>query len=290
MLPPPNVRRALALLFLTLLASALAGAQAVAATSVPARYQLRGHLPELGERPTTRVFQTQAAYDAYRASLGDANVFPPASSLFMSFDKDILALYTRGSDTGGRCIATAVSATLDADTLTTNLAWQSGTCGAPLSAHYPFILVAISRSAGDGSAWVQPSRSVCAVVDTADTRACASLGASASATPSAVASSTAAPSPSPTASPYAVPTPSRTVTASATFTGSQIPVSSTAAATVSPTRSQVAAASPTAPPGDTPSGGPDLLFAGALVALGALLAIALMAARRPRQPSGFRRR
>ena len=290
MLPPPNVRRALALLFLTLLASALAGAQAVAATSVPARYQLRGHLPELGERPTTRVFQTQAAYDAYRASLGDANVFPPASSLFMSFDKDILALYTRGSDTGGRCIATAVSATLDADTLTTNLAWQSGTCGAPLSAHYPFILVAISRSAGDGSAWVQPSRSVCAVVDTADTRACASLGASASATPSAVATSTAAPSPSPTASPSAIPSASRTVTPSATFTGSQIPVSSTAAATAAATRSQVAAASPTAAAGDTPSGGPDLLFAGALVALGALLAIALMAARRPRQPSGFRRR
>ena len=290
MLPPPNVRRALALLFLTLLASALAGAQAVAATSVPARYQLRGHLPELGERPTTRVFQTQAAYDAYRASLGDANVFPPASSLFMSFDKDILALYTRGSDTGGRCIATAVSATLDADTLTTNLAWQPGTCGAPLSAHYPFILVAISRSAGDGSAWVQPSRSVCAVVDTADTRACASLGASASATPSAVATSTAAPSLSPTASPSAIPSASRTVTPTATFTGSQIPVSSTAAATAAPTRSQVAAASPTAAAGDTSSGGPDLLFAGALVALGALLAIALMAARRPRQPSGFRRR
>ena len=290
MLPPPNVRRALALLFLTLLASALAGAQAVAATSVPARYQLRGHLPELGERPTTRVFQTQAAYDAYRASLGDANVFPPASSLFMSFDKDILALYTRGSDTGGRCIATAVSATLDADTLTTNLAWQQGTCGAPLSAHYPFILVAISRSAGDGSAWIQPSRSVCAVVDTADTRACASLGASASATPSAVATSTAAPSPSPTASPSAIPSASRTVTPTATFTGSQIPVSSTAAATAAPTRSQVAAASPTAAAGDTSSGGPDLLFAGALVALGALLAIALMAARRPRQPSGFRRR
>ena len=290
MLPPPNVRRALALLFLTLLASALAGAQAVAATSVPARYQLRGHLPELGERPTTRVFQTQAAYDAYRASLGDANVFPPASSLFMSFDKDILALYTRGSDTGGRCIATAVSATLDADTLTTNLAWQQGTCGAPLSAHYPFILVAISRSAGDGSAWVQPSRSVCAVVDTADTRACASLGASASATPSAVATSTAAPSLSPTASPSAIPSASRTVTPSATFTGSQIPVSSTAAATAAPTRSQVAAASPTAAADDTSSGGPDLLFAGALVALGALLAIALMAARRPRQPSGFRRR
>jgi len=290
MLPPPNVRRALALLFLTLLASALAGAQAVAATSVPARYQLRGHLPELGERPTTRVFQTQAAYDAYRASLGDANVFPPASSLFMSFDKDILALYTRGSDTGGRCIATAVSATLDADTLTTNLAWQQGTCGAPLSAHYPFILVAISRSAGDGSAWIQPSRSVCAVVDTADTRACASLGASASATPSAVATSTAAPSLSPTASPSAIPSASRTVTPSATFTGSQIPVSSTAAATAAPTRSQVAAASPTAAAGDTSSGGPDLLFAGALVALGALLAIALMAARRPRQPSGFRRR
>ena len=52
------------------------GSPALAAASVPARYQLRGHLPDLGERPTMRAFLTQAAYDAYRSSLGDANVFP----------------------------------------------------------------------------------------------------------------------------------------------------------------------------------------------------------------------
>src|SRR5207237_5026169 len=97
---------------------------------------------------------TQAAYDAYRSSLGDANVFPPASSLFMSFDKDILALYTRGNDLGGRCIATAVSAGLSTD-VTISLAWQLGTCGAPITAHYPFILMSLSRAASDGTSWVQ---------------------------------------------------------------------------------------------------------------------------------------
>ena len=51
---------------------ALLGGSASAAVAVPARYQLRGHLPELGERPTMRVFVTQAEYDTYRNSLGDA--------------------------------------------------------------------------------------------------------------------------------------------------------------------------------------------------------------------------
>src|SRR5512132_3889263 len=123
---------------------ALLGADAAAATSVTARAQLRGHLPELGERPTMRVFVNQSQYDAYRNSLGDANVFPAASSLFMSFDRDILALYTRGNDTGGRCIGTQITAALSGDTLSASAVWQAGTCGAPSSAHYPFVLVSFS--------------------------------------------------------------------------------------------------------------------------------------------------
>ena len=99
---------------------ALLGGAAGAATSVTVRAQLRGHLPELGERPTMRVFVTQAEYDTYRNSLGDANVFPAAGSLFMSFDKDILALYTRGNDTGGRCIGTQIVASFSGDTLSAN--------------------------------------------------------------------------------------------------------------------------------------------------------------------------
>jgi len=110
---PPLVRRLAASLALIALALTLVGAPSAAATSIPAKSQLRGHLPELGEKPALRVFQTQATYDAYRASLGDANVFPASSSMFMSFDKDILALYIRGNDAGGRCFATATGATLD---------------------------------------------------------------------------------------------------------------------------------------------------------------------------------
>src|SRR5437764_8369239 len=212
MLPPPNVRRALALLFLTLLASALAGAQAVAATSVPARYQLRGHLPELGEKPTIRVFQTQDAYDAYRTSLGDANVFPPSSSLCMSFDKDVLALYARGNDTGGRCIATTMSFASSGDTVTGAFDWQAGTCGAPISAHYPFILAAVSRTAADGSSWLSSTRNVCAFVGTQDTNACVSLsGATSSPSPSPSPTTAANATPAAGASSTPSPTASRTV-------------------------------------------------------------------------------
>ena len=46
-----------------------------AATPATVRFQLRGHLQDLGERPSLRVFETNSAYDAFRASLGDANVF-----------------------------------------------------------------------------------------------------------------------------------------------------------------------------------------------------------------------
>src|SRR5437879_264683 len=104
------MRRALAMLSLTAALVVLMAGSAGAAASVTAKAQLRGHLPELGERPTMRVFLTEAAYDTYRNSLGEANVLPPASSLFMTFDKEILALYTRGNDTGGRCIGTQIAA------------------------------------------------------------------------------------------------------------------------------------------------------------------------------------
>src|SRR5439155_25948440 len=118
------MKRTLAYAALIAILVALLGGPAGAATAVSARYQLRGHLPELGERPTMRVFMTQAEYDTYRNSLGDANVFPPVSALFMSFDKDILALYTRGNDTGGRCIGTQVVARFSGDTLAATAAVQ----------------------------------------------------------------------------------------------------------------------------------------------------------------------
>ena len=188
---------------LVLIFVAFSAAPASAAGPVAARYQLRGHLPELGEKPTIRVFQTQDAYDAYRTSLGDANVFPPSSSLFMSFDKDVLALYTRGNDTGGRCIATTMSFASSGDTVTGAFDWQTGTCGAPISAHYPFVLAAVSRTAADGSSWVTATRNVCAFVGTQDTNACVSLsGATSSPSPSP-SPTAASPTPPPTDSPSA---------------------------------------------------------------------------------------
>src|SRR5436190_1682470 len=131
------MRRALAILALAVALVALLAGSAGAATAVTAKSQLRGHLPELGERPTMRVFVTQDAYDTYRNSLGEANVFPPAGSLFMTFDKEILALYTRGNDTGGRCIGTQISASFSGDTLAATATWQAGTSGAQSAAPSP---------------------------------------------------------------------------------------------------------------------------------------------------------
>jgi len=89
-----SARRASAILLLAALVVALFALPASAApTLVASKFQLRGHLPELGETSSLRAFLTVAAYDSYRTGLGDANVFPPASSLFMSFDRDILVLY-----------------------------------------------------------------------------------------------------------------------------------------------------------------------------------------------------
>ena len=281
---PPLVRRLVASLTLIALALTLASAPSAAATSIVSKYQLRGHLPELGERPTTRVFTTQVAYDAYRTSLGDANVFPPASSMFMSFDKDVLGLYTRGNDTGGRCLATATSASLDGDTVNVDLSWQSGTCGAPITAHYPFILFSLSRTAADGSTWVAANRSVCAVTQAAsDTRACAALsGASPApaATPAPTAPPTGAPtSAAPTATPS--PTPARTLTPSASATSpvaaaSPTPGSTSAQASAVASRSQAAAASPASSEAET---GTNYLLYGMLIAIGVLIGIALMLSR-----------
>lgn len=279
------MRRLVALFALAVLALPAVGALGAAATTVPAKYQLRGHLPELGERPAMRVFQSQAAYDAYRNSLGDANVFPPASSMFMSFDKDILALYTRGNDTGGRCFATTTGATLDGDTVTLDLTWENGTCGAPISAHYPFILLSVSRTAADGSAWVTPSRSVCgAAAGVVDSRACATLsGASPGPTATPVPSPTAAaPSAAPTATPSPTGTPSLTPSAPVATSpvAASSPTPGSTSAQASPSRSPVAAASPRPADGDS---GTNFLLYGMLIAIGVLIGIALMLSRSSRR-------
>jgi hypothetical protein len=275
--------RLFALLGLLVVGLSLLATPAGAATAVASKLQLRGHLPELGERPVMRVFQTQAAYDSFRTSLGEANVFPASSNMFMSFDKDILALYARGNDVGGRCLRTGPSATLDGDTTTLDLLWESGTCGAPSGAHYPFILVSLARTAADGSSWVTPARSVCASAPgVSDSRACASLGTS---TTSPSPTTTTAATASPTTATTAVPT----IGASATASPTAVPTTAapTATALPSPTRSAVAVASPSAAASASgapaASGGSDFLVIAGLIAVGVLIGIVIMAARRPRR-------
>ena len=284
------MRRLVAVLGLLVLGLALLAAPAGAATPIPSTLQLRGHLPELGERPAMRVFQTQAAYDSFRTSLGDANVFPASSNMFMSFDKDILALYARGNDTGGRCLRTGPNATLDGDTATLDLLFESGTCGAPSSAHYPFILVSLSRTAADGSSWVTPARSVCASAPgVSDSRACAALGSS-STTPSPAATVNPSSLPTGIAPPSATATPTGVASATASRTAAATTsVAPTASGTIapSPTRSAVAVASPSAvasASGQPAAGGSsDFLVTAGLVALGVLIGIVIMTARRPRR-------
>jgi hypothetical protein len=264
------MKRVLATAGLIAIVVALLGGPAGAATAVAARTQLRGHLPELGERPTIRVFVTEKEYDAYRNSLGDANVFPPAGSLFMSFEKDILALYTRGNDTGGRCIGTQISAGFSGDTLIANATWQAGTCGAPSTAHYPFILLAVSRSAVDGTPWLPSARSVCLFVETQDTNACATLSG---ASPAPIATASSASPATTTAS----PSPAAGASATRSLTPSQAVASPTPTATLAnATRSPVAAASP--PPAAV-DGGTNVLLYAMLIAMGFLVLLSLFLSR-----------
>ncbi len=284
------MRKLAAICGLIVLGLSVVATPAGAATGVASKLQLRGHLPELGERPAMRVFQTQASYDSFRTSLGEANVFPASSNMFMSFDKDILALYARGNDAGGRCLRTGPNASLDGDTTTLDLLFESGTCGAPSSAHYPFILVSLSRTAADGSSWVAPARSVCASAPgVSDSRACASLGTSTT-TPSPA--PTTAASPSPTLATTAVPTvgasasPSRTPAPTTAAPTTAAPTG-TVGTTAVPTRSVIAVASPSA--GSSASGAPaasggnDFILTAGLIGLGVLIGIVIMAARRPRR-------
>src|SRR5437867_745030 len=266
------MKRALATAVLIAILVALLGGPAGAATAVSARYQLRGHLPELGERPTTRVFVTQAEYDTYRNSLGDANVFPAATSLFMSFDKDVLALYTRGNDTGGRCIGTQIVAGFSGDTLTATASWQVGTCGAPSTAHYPFVLVALSRTAADGTAWLPSAKSVCLSVESQDTNACASLAGS---SPAPTATASSAPTSATTAVPSATVAPTATRSLTPTLSATPSPAPS-ATAPASATRSPVAAASP--PPAAVDNGQNFLLYS-MLIAIGFLVLLSLFLSR-----------
>ena len=269
------MRRALAILAVCATVLALPAGPAAAATAVTAKAQLRGHLPELGERPTMRVFVTQAAYDTYRNSLGDANVFPAASSLFMTFDKEILALYTRGNDTGGRCIGTQIAAGFSGDTLAATAAWQAGTCGAPSTAHYPFILISLSRTATDGTTWLSTARSVCLTVETQDTNACGTLSG-ASAAPSATAS--AAPTSTATAAPSsasAVPSATRSLTPTQTVAAAS-PTSASTSAAPSASRSAAAAASPSATATDN---GTNILLYAMLIAIAFLVLLSLFLSR-----------
>src|SRR5688500_19937269 len=82
----------------------LASPALAAPVPIAAATQLRGHLPELGTRPSLRVFQTANAYETFRAGLSDPSFFPPASGLFMSFVREVLALYSGGVGVGGRCL------------------------------------------------------------------------------------------------------------------------------------------------------------------------------------------
>jgi hypothetical protein len=269
------MKRALVILAVIATAVALLGGSASAAAAVPARYQLRGHLPELGERPTMRVFVTQAEYDTYRNSLGDANVFPASSALFMSFDKDVLALYTRGNDTGGRCIGTQIVAGFSGDTLAATAAWQAGTCGAPSTAHYPFILVALSRSAADGTAWLPNAKSVCLSVESQDTNACASLsGASPAPTAPASPSPTTATTALPSAT--AAPTATRSLTPSLSASPTASPSSTATTAPATASRSPIAAASPTPAVADD---GQNFLLYAMLIAIGFLVLLSLFLSR-----------
>ena len=193
----------------------------------------------------------------------------------MSFDKDVLALYTRGNDTGGRCIGSQAVATFSGDALAATASWQAGTCGAPSTAHYPFVLLALSRTGADGTAWLPSAKSVCLSVESPDGNACATL-AGASPAPSATATT---PPPTPTSSTAptatAAPTATRSLTPSQTVAApSPTPAFSTISASAS--RSPVAAASPPAAAADN---GTNFLLYAMLIAIGLLVLVSLLLSR-----------
>jgi hypothetical protein len=253
------------------------------ATAITAKGQLRGHLPDIGETPSMRVFPTAADYESFKTSLGEADIFPPASSLYMSFDKEILALYHRGNDSGGRCLRTESTATLDGDTVDLNLYWEAGTCGAPSTAHHPFVMASLSRTAQDRSNWIMAGRQVCASAPGVDgTRACASVTGEASPSPTPTPRPTNTPTPRPTATPTASParTPSPTPTVAPTRSVSPQP-------TTQPTARPTAGGSATNPaPSATPtvagvvggseSGEPPTLVAYAFIAAGLGLGVIVL--------------
>jgi hypothetical protein len=263
---------------LALLASA-AGAVPLAATSVATKTALRGHLPDLGDSPSLRVFPSAQAFDDYQASLGAADVFPASSEMtWVNFQTEILALYHRGSDAGGRCLrvdSASPNATFDADTVTLNLMWVSETCGAPSSAHHPFVIVALRKTAADGTAWISGNRRVCASPPDVDATACGSVsGTTSTATPSPTVAPTSSPtptrspvsSPSPTAgatsSPTASPSPTQQATSLPIQTATRAPTAAT------PTATLVALGSPA--PSSTP---PSTLVAGAFIGVGSAIVV-----------------
>ena len=275
-----RMKRRIAVAAVALVVLAVAGV-ASAANTVATKQQLRGHLPDLGEAPSMRVFTTAAAYDGYRTSSGQADVFPASDRLFMSFDKEILALYARGNDTGGRCLRGGPTAALAGDSVTLDLQWEAGTCGAPATAHYPFALVSLSRTLDDGGAWIQAGRTVCAAPPGVTPVACASVSATASPVPTAATpGATGSSAPSPTGAPS---------TAAATRTPTPTVAAASPSPSLTPTRtgalsaSAVAVAS-TVPVGPVAGGGPDLFLIGAVLVLGfGLGAIFVLARRRPRR-------
>ena len=173
-------------------------------------------------------------------------------------------VYARGNDAGGRCLARTATAQ-DGPALTLALQWEAGTCGAPLSAHYPFLLLSLSRASADGAAWVTAGgRSVCATVGPG-TDACATVGGVASPTPTP----TIVPSPTPAVPSPTPAAPSPTPAASAVPTPARPPAVTTAAPTA------VAVASPTpAPIASDP--GPNYILIAIALGMVTLVGIAIV--------------
>ncbi|HET8567953.1 MAG TPA: hypothetical protein VFM93_03080 [Candidatus Limnocylindria bacterium] len=273
-------------LLLALALALVASVPAAAAGLIAAKQQLRGHLPELGTSASMRVFTTAAAYDDFRRTSGLGDVFPPSSSLFMSWEREILALYARGADEGGRCLRVAGPASLSGSEVSLDLAWDAGTCGAPITARHPFVMASLARTDDAGTSWIAPGRSVCATAPGTNARACAPADAAASPSPTpapapaptptptpAPATSTPSPSPSPRPSPIASPTPVATTAAPTTPAPPATLVTTRPATTASPSAAAL-------PPLNE---GPDLLIAGAFGVFVVLLAIAVILAWGPRR-------